>query len=497
MTDNGIKTYSGKWSSNDPAHVFDVDNPATGQIIARVRGSSIEQVDAAVKAAQNAFVSGWRDTPARKRGAILMAAGQHLEAHARELAELVSMENGKPVRDALAFDVASLVGSFAYFGALADKSGGEFLDLGFVTSATVREPFGVVAGIIPFNWPPIHTGAKVAPALATGNTIVLKPGDQAPLTIMRIVELLNEVLPENLVHCVMGVGPAVGEALTRHPLVRKISFTGAPSTGTAVLKAAAERHVPVLCELGGKNPFIVTADADLDQAVRDAVDAAFFNKGEACTAASRLLLHDDIHDAFIEKLAGAISKLNVGDGALDSTHVGPVVSRQQKEKVENYIRIGQSEGARIAARAAMPSDPALAGGYFVPPTLFIDVKPHMRIAQEEIFGPVVSAIRFRTEEEAVEIANGTSFALVAGIYSQDLPTANRIARSVEAGIVFINNYNRIVLGTPFGGTKSSGYGREHCAATLNEFTYAKAIRTPTGRVPVPEWRAVTDVFGQK
>lgn len=495
MTDWAVREVTGPWSSSDEGDAFDVDNPATGEIIARVRGSSASQVDAAVQAAHKAFVSHWRDTPARDRGAVLIAAAKHLEAHAKELAELVSLENGKPVRDALKFDVASLIGSFGFFGALAGKGAGEFLDLGFVTSATVREPFGVVAGIIPFNWPPIHTGAKVAPALAAGNTIVLKPGDQAPLTIMRIVDLLREVLPADVVHCVMGVGPAVGEALTRHPLVRKISFTGAPGTGTAVLKAAAERHVPVLCELGGKNPFIVMSDADIDQAVRDAIDGAFFNKGEACTAASRILLHDDIHDVFVSRFAAAMARLRVGDGASDRTHVGPVVSRAQMRKVENYIRIGQGEGATIAAQAPLPSDPRLKNGYFIAPTLFTEVRPAMRIAQEEIFGPVVCAIRFRDEAEAIEIANGTSFALVAGVYSRDHECANRVARAVEAGIVFINNYNRMVLGTPFGGTKSSGYGREHCAATLNEFTYAKAIRVPTGRVPLPEWQAVTEVFG--
>jgi len=489
-------TIISRWSSKNPADLFDVDNPATGEIIARVQGSGVAEVDKAVSAAHAAFSGHWRERSARERGALLIAAGKHLENHAQELAELVSRENGKPVRDALQFDVASLTGSFAFFGALAGKSGGEYLDLGFVTSATVREPFGVVAGIIPFNWPPIHTGAKVAPALAAGNTIVVKPGDQAPLTIMRIVDLLNEALPEDVVHCVTGIGPAVGQALTQHPLVRKISFTGAPSTGTAVLKTAAERHVPVLCELGGKNPLIVMADADLDQAVRDAVDGAFFNKGEACTAASRILVHQDIHDAFVERFCAAVKRLKTGDGALETTHVGPVVSSTQKEKVESYIRIGQSEGAIIAAQGKLPEDPRLKDGYFVPPTVFTNVTANMRVAQEEIFGPVTCVMRFADEAEAIDIANGTQFALVAGIYSRDQEVANRMARRVEAGIIFVNNYNRIVIGTPFGGTKSSGYGREHAAATLHEFTYSKAIRTPTGRVPVPEWKAVTDIFGQ-
>jgi acyl-CoA reductase-like NAD-dependent aldehyde dehydrogenase len=495
MSNSAPKIIACRWSSTNPDDLFDVDNPATGDVIARVQGSGVAEANAAVSAAHAAFIGHWRSRTARERGDLLVLAGKHLEAHGRELAELVSLENGKPVRDALRFDVASLTASFAYFGGLAGRLAGEYLDLGYVTSATVREPFGVVAGIIPFNWPPIHLGAKVAPALAAGNTIVVKPGDQAPLTIMRIVELLNEILPDDIVHCLPGVGATVGQALTTHPLVRKISFTGAPGTGTAVLKAAAERHVPVLCELGGKNPFVVMPDADIGQAVKDALDGAFFNKGEACTAASRLLLHRHIHDEFVERMSAAIARLKTGDGALDTTHVGPVVSRAQKAKVEKYIEIGIAEGATVAARGALPDDPRLKNGYFVPPTLLTGVLPDMRVAQEEIFGPVTCAIKFRDEREAIEIANGTSFALVAGVYSGNPETANRLARGIEAGIVFINNYNRVVMGTPFGGTKSSGYGREHCAATLSEFSYPKAIRIPTGRMDVPEWQAVTDVFG--
>lgn len=482
-----------RWSSQNPGDLFDVEDPATGELITKVQGSSEAEVDQAVRAAHDAFLK-WKNVVAGERGRLLLAAGQHLEQHAEELAELVSRENGKPKRDALAFDVASLTGSFAYFGSLCGKLSCDHVDLGFVTSSTVREPFGVVAGIIPFNWPPIHTGAKVAPALAAGNTIVLKPGDQAPLTILRIVELINEILPPDIVHVLPGAGPAVGQALTAHPLIRKISFTGAPTTGTAVLKAAAERHVPVLCELGGKNPLVVMADADLDQAVMDAIDGAFFNKGEACTAASRLLVHEDIHDVFVRRLSEAVQTLRSGEGLVDGTQVGPVVSKAQKEKVQNYIAIGKAEGARIAAQGDLPADDRLAQGHFVPPTLFVDVTKDMRIAQEEIFGPVTCVLKFSTEAEAVDIANATDFALVAAVYSQSIETCNRMARAIEAGIVFVNNYNRIVLGTPFGGTKSSGYGREHCADTLKEFSYPKAIRVPTGRTPIPEWATVTELF---
>ena len=480
-----------RWSSTNAEDRFPVDNPATGEVFAMVQGGGAAEVDAAVRSAHAAFL-GWRRVPARERGLALLQASRKLAEQADELSELLCRENGKPVRDAKAFDVSALIHAFAYFGSLADKMSGEALDMGNVYSVTVREPYGVVAGIIPFNWPPIHTGAKIAPALAAGNTIVLKPGEQAPLTIMRIVEIINEVLPPDLVHVVPGPG-ATGRALTAHPLIRKISFTGAPSTGTAVLKAAAERHVPVLLELGGKNPFIVFEDADLDRAVRDAVDAAFFNKGEACTAGSRILVHADIHDAFAERFAAFVRRLRLGEGTDPKVHVGPLISKPQQQKVLDYIRIGLEEGATILAQAPLPQEERLRNGYFVQPTVFTGVAPHMRIAQEEIFGPVTALMTFRTEEEAIAIANSTDFALVAGIYSRDQARANRVARGVEAGIVFINNYNRGGNGTPFGGTKSSGYGRERAAMTLNEFTYVKALRIPTGFGDVPQWSALDDI----
>jgi acyl-CoA reductase-like NAD-dependent aldehyde dehydrogenase len=481
-----------RWSSNSAEDRFPVDDPASGAVFVEVQGAGTEEVSAAVEAAHVAFLS-WRRRPARERGQLLVQAAQQLANHAVELATMLSRENGKPIRDALAFDINSLIDAFRYFGNLTDKVASETLDFGDTYSMTVREPFGVVAGIIPFNWPPIHTGAKVAPALATGNTIVLKPSEQAPLTIMRIVELINEVLPPDLVHVVPGTG-AIGQALTSHPLVRKISFTGSPITGTQVLKSAADRHVPVLLELGGKNPFIVFEDADLDRAVRDAVDAAFFNKGEACTAGSRILVQDSIHDVFVPRLAAAVRRLKVGDGRDDRTHVGPLISRAQRDKVVDYIRIGLEEGARIIAQAPLPDDPDLAHGYYVKPTLFDGVTVGMRIAQEEIFGPVTSIMRFTDEAQAIDIANSTEFALTAGVYTGDAARANRVARGVEAGIVFVNNYNRGGNGMPFGGTKASGYGRERAAMTLNEFTYVKAIRIPTGTMPVPQWNALDDIF---
>lgn len=488
---NVIRT---RWSSSRSEDLFAVDDPATGEVFAHVQGSDEAQTDAAVRAAHQAFLE-WRWRPARERGQLLMKASQHIAAHADELAELLTRENGKPLRDSRRMDVNSLMEALSYFGMLADKAPGEALDMGLITATTVREPFGVVAGIIPFNWPPIHVGAKVGPALATGNTIVLKPGDQAPLTIMRIVDLLNEVLPADILHVLPGAGPAVGKALAAHPLVRKISFTGAPSTGSAILKAVADRHVPVLLELGGKNPFIVFNDADIDRAVGDALDAAFFNKGEACTAASRILVQAGIYDAFAERFATAVRRLKLGDGRDASTHVGPLISRAQQQKVLDYIKTGVEEGATIIAEGELPTEERLRNGYFVKPTLFGGMTSDMRIAQEEIFGPVTGLMKFETEDQAVEIANGTAFALVTAIYTGDAARANRVARRVEAGVMYINNFVRSGgSGSPFGGTKASGYGRERAAMTMNEFTYAKALRMPSGLGEMPQWDVLKDIL---
>ena len=356
------------------------------------------------------------------------------------------------------------------------------------------EPVGVVGEIVPFNWPPIHTGGKIAPALAVGDTVVLKPSEQAPLTVIRIVELLNTVLPPDVLHVVPGAGRVAGQALAAHPLVRMISFTGSTNAGAAVARTAAGNITPALLELGGKNAFIVYDDADLDRAVRDALDGGFYNKGEACTAASRVLVHRDVHDAFASKLAAGVTTLRVGSGADPATHVGPVVTKTQQQKVLDYIRIGEHEGAKIVAQAQLPADPALAGGFFVPPTLFTGVTRDMRIATEEIFGPVVTVTAFDTEDEAVAIANEPEYGLLAAVYTRDSERAFRTARRLDSGMVLINNYFRGMLGTPFGGTKHSGYGREHAIQTLQEFGYTKMIRFPSGTGTIPTWRGVTDIY---
>ena len=488
----GPSTY--RWSSNDPADRFTVQDPATGELLAAVQGGGAAEVNAAVEAAHRAFEGDWRWRTSAERGALLLQCADLLEAHADELALLESRENGKPVQDARLHDIGFLTYIFRFFGSLVDKLPTDFYDKGAVYTSTYLEPVGVVGEIIPFNWPPIHAGGKMAPALAAGNTVVLKPSEQDPLTVMRIVELLNTVLPEDVLHAVPGTGSKVGQPLTAHPLVRTVTFTGSTGAGAAVAGTAAKNITPALLELGGKNAMIVFDDADFDRAVKDAAEGGFYNKGEACTATSRILVQDGLYDRFVGQLTAAVTKLKVGRGTDPAVHVGPVVSRLQQERVLNYIQIGIDEGATLAAQAPIPEDPELANGFWVAPTMFTDVTREMRIATEEIFGPVVAVMRFSDEDEAVAIANESEYGLTSAIYTADSARGFRMARRIEAGMVFLNNYFRGTGGTPFGGTKHSGYGREHAIQTLREYSYTKIVRFPSGLGTIPAWRALDDIF---
>jgi acyl-CoA reductase-like NAD-dependent aldehyde dehydrogenase len=484
-----------RWSSDQEADRFSLENPATGEVITIIQGGGVAEVDAAVQAAHQAFVSDWRWRTPDERARLLLAGADILEAHADEIAEIESLENGKPLTDARSYDVGFLIGVFRFFGSVIDKHPGDFYDTRAGDySATVLEPFGVVGAVVPFNWPPIHTGGKIAPALAVGNTVVIKPSEATPLTVIKIVELLNEVLPPDVLHVVPGVGAVAGQAIAANPLVKMITFTGSTPAGAAVAKTAAGHVAPAVMELGGKNAFIVFDDANLDRAVRDALEGGYFNKGEACTAASRVLVQRGVAEEFTNRLAAAVSKLKVGAGDDPATHVGPVVTKVQQGKVNNYIEIGEQEGATVAAQAELPSDPALANGFFVAPTLLSNVTADMRVANEEIFGPVVTVNVFDTEEEAVEIANRPQYGLVAAIYTRDSERYFRLARQIDVGIVLINNYFRGLLGLPFGGTKGSGYGREHTFETLSHFGYRKLMRIPSGTGTTPQWRAVGEIF---
>lgn len=377
-----------KWSCKDRSKTFPVENPATGQTITTVQAGDTDTANQAVLASRAAFEQRWRPLSPKSRSDHLFKCADALEEHADALASLLCMENGKPMQDARVYDVNFLVEVFRYFGSLCNKLPGEFYDRGPLYATVFYEPHGVCCGILPFNWPPIHTGGKLAPALAAGNTMILKPGEQAPLTVAKIVEILQTVLPRDVVQIVPGLGPEVPQALVTHPSVDMVSFTGSTAAGAAVAKTAAQNITPVVLELGGKNAFIVFEDADFDLAVRDALDGAFFNKGEACTATSRLIIHNSIYHRFAERLAAGVKRLKVGNGMDPKTHVGPQVSRAQQERLLGYIELGKSEGAKVVAQGQWPTDEASKRGFFVPPTLFTDVTEDMRIFKEEMFGPI-------------------------------------------------------------------------------------------------------------
>ncbi|WP_413810766.1 aldehyde dehydrogenase family protein [Streptomyces sp. OE57] len=481
-----------RWSSDEEADRFTVDNPATGAPIVTIQGAGGKEVDQAVTTAYQAHFS-WKARTPRERGRYLHQIAQAVREHADEIAALESSDNGKPYTQARGFDLEACIAIFELFASLCEVMPNQVRDAGSTLDITTLEPYGVIAAIVPFNWPPLHTAGKLAPALATGNAIVIKPPEQAPLSVMRVVEIAQSILPDDVIHILPGLGP-VGAHLAAHKLIGKISFTGAPTTGSAVLKTAADNLTPTLMELGGKNPFLIFEDADLESTLRWAIEGGYFNQGEACTAASRVLVHHSIHDQVAQRLAQAVTRLRVGNGTDPSTHIGPLVTPTQQQRVQDYINIGIAEGATLAAQADLPTDPTLTNGYYVPPTLFTNVTPDMRIANEEIFGPVVTLIPFDTEEEAINIANATDFGLVAGIFTRDFERALRVSRNISAGMIFINNYNRAFTGTPFGGVGHSGYGREHALETLHEFGYSKSLRLPSGQSDIPRWTPSLDVF---
>lgn len=482
-------TIGGKAIDLAGAETFGVQEPTTGLEIARVQSCTAGLVDQAVVDSRRAYDRDWRHRSPKERADLLRKVAAHIRLHVDELAELEAREVGKPKRDALRLDVTFSHACFDYFAGLCDTLHGEILHQGVIEARVIYEPYGVVAAILPFNWPPMHFAKKCAPALAAGNTVVIKPGEQAPLTVLRMVELVNEVLPPGVLNCVTGL--EAGAALTSHPLVERITFTGATSTGRRVLESAAQNVTYATVELGGKNCLMVLHDADLKVAIDVALEGMFYNNGEACTSTSRILVHDSLYDAFKQRFVAATEKLVVGDGLDPKTDIGPMVDARQRDRVLHYLDIALKEGARIVMQGKLPTDPKYKNGYWVAPTILEGVTDRMTVAQEEIFGPIACLMRFTEEAEAIKIANGTQYGLTAVMVTKDEARAWKIAQKLEAGMIFVNNYmRRTMLGSPFGGVKGSGFGRENSPETLKEFVRAKNIRFPSGHGQIPSWPPV-------
>ena len=452
-------------------------NPARGEILTQLADADERDADASVQAASRAFHEGsWAEMSAADRARILWKIGDLIDKHNEELGTLETLDNGKPIFESRQVDLPMAAEVFRYYAGWATKIHGETVPVrGPFLNYTLREPVGVVAAIVPWNFPLLLASWKVAPALATGNTVVLKPSPWTSLTALRLAEISQEAgLPDGVLNVITGSGPEIGQALVRHPQVAKIAFTGSTRTGQEIAREAAGTLKRVTLELGGKSPNIVLADADLEGAIRGATIGIFYGKGEVCAAGSRLFVEKKIHDDFMEKLVERAKKMQPGDPLDPKTRFGSLVSEQQMKKVLGYIDKGKAEGAKLVAGGARASI-GNGKGCFVQPTVFDGVSNDMTIAREEIFGPVLATIEFGDVDEAIREANKNAYGLAAAVWTRDIAKAHRIAKRLEAGTVWINTYNNYDPAAPFGGYKMSGYGRELGMHALESYTQVKSV----------------------
>jgi phenylacetaldehyde dehydrogenase len=466
----------GQWVGAQSGKTFETYNPATGEVLAQVAEGGRAEIDQAVSAARKAFEKGpWPDMPPAERGRLLWKVADLIEQHLEELAELETLDNGKPLLFSRIVDVPSAVAFFRYMAGWATKVEGTTIPLsarGKYFAYTLREPIGVVGQIIPWNYPLVMAAWKLAPALAVGCTCILKPAEQTPLTALRLGELMQEAgFPDGVVNIVPGFGETAGAALAAHPDVDKIAFTGSTAVGKLIANAATGNLKKVSLELGGKSPNVVLADAELRVAIPGSANAIFFNQGQVCTAGSRLFVHQSIFDRVVEGVAAEAGKLKVGPGINISNNMGPLVSEEQLSRVCGYFDMGAKEGAKAVAGGKRIGS----AGYFVEPTVLVDVKPEMKVVREEIFGPVVTAIPFDEPEEVIAFANDTVYGLASAVWTRDISKAHRMAAKLRAGTVWINCYNVFDPALPFGGYKQSGWGREMGHAALDLYTESKSV----------------------